>query len=344
MSALSTFFGGSNIFPRMLICAASRTWVTPIAGKFRIRALGAGGAGGALWGGSGQGTGGGGGAYCETISTLAAGVTLTITVGSGGTCALGTYSSNGTAGGSTSVSGSGLTTMTAGGGGGGTYCGAYGTAAGGAGGSATGGSVCNFSGGAGGSATASAWGATGGGASGSAYGEGGRGGNITSCSNNSSTTHGGAVGGMNAGDLANQTSGGWTGAPASLYGVGIAGQNVAATGAPAWHGSIAALSLSGAPGTIDTTGFTQPYYSDGSGGFVFYPQALADPIFPLLGGTTSHTGGPGASGGICGGGTGTGRQVPGDRAGRGGGGGGSYQASISVIGQPGGNGLVIIEW
>jgi hypothetical protein len=87
---------------------------------YRYRCVGGGGGGGGS-GATGTGGGGGAGAYMEGIfSGVAAGATVTVSLGTGGTGgAAGGVTTNGTAGGNTTISATGMTTVTANGGAGG---------------------------------------------------------------------------------------------------------------------------------------------------------------------------------------------------------------------------------
>jgi hypothetical protein len=126
-----------GISPAYQAFTSSGSYITSAAGVYEIRATGGGGGGGgagsaAQTGGIANQVGGGGGAagaiQIARVS-LAASVTLTVTVGTSGaggpggaasTGSTGSAGNSGTSGGASSVSGSGMTTLTATGGGGGT--------------------------------------------------------------------------------------------------------------------------------------------------------------------------------------------------------------------------------
>lgn len=93
---------------------ATNTWVPTVTQLVQIEAWGGGGGGGGVSSGI-SAAGGGAGGYCRSLLTVTKGVTLTITVGAGGTG--GTSSgTNGTAGGTTSVVGASSAVSATGGG------------------------------------------------------------------------------------------------------------------------------------------------------------------------------------------------------------------------------------
>ena len=94
MSTFTQFAGGGNGQQNAVFLTTSGSYTIPIAGKYRVSALGAGGSGAAVavTTTGGGASGGGGGGFCEREITLAAGLVLTITVGAGG----GAASSSGT--------------------------------------------------------------------------------------------------------------------------------------------------------------------------------------------------------------------------------------------------------
>lgn len=145
MSNLSQFLGSAgkgNPLYNELVFVSSRTWVTPVKGRYLLTAIGAGGSGAYYTSGSSGGAGG----IAQSLVELAAGVTLTLTCGAGG-AQVSTQSTLGNTGGTSSISGSGFTTLTANGGGAGT---AVVTTALSAGGTASGGNIMNVTGGQGG--------------------------------------------------------------------------------------------------------------------------------------------------------------------------------------------------
>jgi hypothetical protein len=227
-------FDKKIISPAELI-PASKNWVCPYDGIYRLSALGAGGSGAAFWLTSyfGSASGGGGGGFCELEVFLLAGTVLTIIIGVGGaskTSSDGSSPVNGANGGDTTIgiigegnSGSDVTiSMTAGGGKAGTYTSSDVTISGGVGGTASGGDI-NASGGAGGDAlyayAFAAGNAAGGGAAGSPYGVGGRGGHSKSATAYAASG-GGAVGGFKGFDVTATSSfgtGGGTGGTPTTY-------------------------------------------------------------------------------------------------------------------------------
>ena len=136
----------------------SGTYTVPVTGKYRITAIGAGGAGGARNTSVNMypaATGGGAGGTCIHEVNLTADQVLTISIGAGGV--RGTNNTNGGDGGNTTVTGTGIS-LAANGGGGGKYNTSGSstvTLAGGAGGTATGGNIANLTGGRGGNITSS---------------------------------------------------------------------------------------------------------------------------------------------------------------------------------------------
>jgi len=145
MSSMSQFFGGGGI-PVQLAVTASGTFVTPVAGKYLLTAIGGGG-GGSNGGGA---RGGGAGGLAQSLVTLGAGVTLTLTVGAGGATG-----ATGSAGGSTTISAPEISTLTANGGAGGNTTTAT------AGGTASGGNLLNVTGGSAGNTNGAGGGAVG---------------------------------------------------------------------------------------------------------------------------------------------------------------------------------------
>lgn len=143
MSVLSQFLatgGKGNPLYSELVFITSKTWVTPVKGRYLVTAIGGGGSG--AYNGTSAGSGGAGG-LAQSLWDLAAGFSLVLTCGAGGV-GVSTANTNGNAGGATTVSGSGLTTLTANGGGGGVQ-----SYAGSAGGTASGGNIMNVTGGSG---------------------------------------------------------------------------------------------------------------------------------------------------------------------------------------------------
>lgn len=103
MGSLSTTFGasGSGGTPEQRVITVSGTFVTPKQAKYRITLIGAGcGAANASQAGSS-------GAICQSLVTLAAGVTLTISLGTRGLAG-----ATPTPGGTSTIAATGLTTMT----------------------------------------------------------------------------------------------------------------------------------------------------------------------------------------------------------------------------------------
>lgn len=144
MSNLSQFLGsagkGNPLYNEFLF-VSSKTWVTPVKGKYLVTAIGGGGSGAysaSVFGGSG-----GAGGLAQSLWDLPAGFSLVLSIGAGGAPTT-TMNSNGNSGGTTTVSGSGLTTLTANGGSAGIQ-----TSAGSAGGTASGGNIMNVTGGTG---------------------------------------------------------------------------------------------------------------------------------------------------------------------------------------------------
>lgn len=162
MSTLTQFFGGGGpSFVNEMVFISSRTFVTPVKGTYLLTAIGGGGSGGGGNVSSTSGTnyysgaGGGAGAFCQSIVKLNAGVTLTITVGSGGASVAAGISS-GNSGGASSIAGAGFTTLLASGGAGGQGgIVSSTTRLGGNGGSASGGNLLNVTGQAGHNSTGS---------------------------------------------------------------------------------------------------------------------------------------------------------------------------------------------
>ena len=147
MSSMSQFFSSAGV-PAQYAVVASGSFVTPVAGKYLLTAIGGGGGGSNT---ATTGRGGGAGGLSQSLVTLAAGVTLTLTVGAAGTTAL-----TGVTGGTTTISGSGITTLTANGGvGGPAVTGAA------SGGTASGGTLLNVTGGSAGNVNGSGGGAVG---------------------------------------------------------------------------------------------------------------------------------------------------------------------------------------
>ncbi|MFN3359136.1 MAG: glycine-rich domain-containing protein, partial [Pseudomonas sp.] len=81
MSNFSTLFGGGGISAMysIFVAESSGSFTTPVKGTYRITAIGGGG-GGAPTGGGGGGAGG----FAQSIVELPAGVTISYTVGAGG--------------------------------------------------------------------------------------------------------------------------------------------------------------------------------------------------------------------------------------------------------------------
>lgn len=144
MSNLSQFLGsagkGNPLYNEFLF-VSSKTWVTPVKGKYLVTAIGGGGSG--AYSASVFGGCGGAGGLAQSLWDLPAGFSLVLSIGAGG-AATTTMNSNGNSGGTTTVSGSGLTTLTANGGSAGIQ-----TSAGSAGGTASGGNIMNVTGGTG---------------------------------------------------------------------------------------------------------------------------------------------------------------------------------------------------
>ena len=143
MSVLSQFLatgGKGNPLYSELVFITSKTWVTPVKGRYLVTAIGGGGSG--AYNGTSAGSGGAGG-LAQSLWDLAAGFSLVLTCGAGGV-GVSTANTNGNAGGTTTVSGSGLTTLTANGGAAGIK-----SYAGSAGGTASGGNIMNVTGGSG---------------------------------------------------------------------------------------------------------------------------------------------------------------------------------------------------
>lgn len=144
MSNLSQFLGsagkGNPLYNEFLF-VSSKTWVTPVKGKYLVTAIGGGGSG--AWSGYVFGGSGGAGGLAQSLWDLPAGFSLVLSVGAGG-ASTSTLDTNGNPGGTTTVSGSGLTTLTANGGSAGIQ-----TSAGSAGGTASGGNIMNVTGGTG---------------------------------------------------------------------------------------------------------------------------------------------------------------------------------------------------
>lgn len=160
MSTLSQFFAGGTSFANEMVFISSRTFVTPVKGTYLLTAIGGGGSGGAanasgLSSGYIAGAGGGAGGFCQSLVKLNAGVTLTLTVGSGGT-GVAVGSTAGNSGGASSIAGAGITTLLASGGAGG-QGGIVSTSTrlGGNGGTASGGNLLNVTGQAGQNTTGS---------------------------------------------------------------------------------------------------------------------------------------------------------------------------------------------
>ena len=339
-AASGSGYANANLF------TSSGSFVAPVTGSYRVKAVGGGGSGAAASGSNNQpamASGGGAGGLAIKVYQLTAGTTYTVTIGAGGTSVTANASTtNGNAGGATTFSGSGITTITANGGGGGnSSAGSIGTSTGASGGTASGGDT-NLTGGGSGSAsstgsvqTKSA--ATGGGAVawfGTAYSSG------TSSADgffHRSATGGAGVGGVSA----NKSGDGQTG------GGGSGGSSTGTSGGPAITTQTAfapsfPLVINGVGGT-GGAGANAPTAGVASG---------------PAGGLTSGAGSGGdanssiSPAGIFGGGGGAANLNNGSSAGAGvfgGGGGGSAGATSSGTtytntSGAGGSGIVLIEW
>lgn len=366
------------VYKNKRIFLSSGSFVTPFAGKYRIRVLGAGGSGPIRT--EAIVTGGGGGGYSEAIgASLSSGVTLTVTVGTAGKVNGSVSTQAGVAGTASSVSGSGLTTLTANGGSAGNYGTSGSTVNGGAGGTASGGDI-NYSGGRGGNVPSTVTTnyriATGGGGAASYLGVGGRGGDFTGTytySNNCASTGGGGVIGT-GGDITSLSN---LGTGGGGYTSGIANSSTAGL---SYTGDAHDISrfhvISDISGFITpVNGFTHGRNHDGTTMWIdrVCSDLYGDPLYPLLGagnigfasaatqqsyypGLTGGGGGGRAAvtndqfdtyGGTCGGGGGYASHnmtTRGSIAGRGAGGGGVNGSTISSAKSEGGDGLVIIEW
>ncbi len=149
--SLFTQFTNTTTGGRYTLISSSRTFTIPQSGTYRLYVCGAGGSGGSLgpsWGLPAAALGGGAGGLAIKTAYFNAGTNLVMTIGAGGTGAVG-FVANGTGGGATNVAGGGINVTANGGGAGGIVGGSTGTWNGGGGGTAGGGDF-NFTGGAGG--------------------------------------------------------------------------------------------------------------------------------------------------------------------------------------------------
>lgn len=331
MSGLqSTIFGGGyrGAILSQQVVMASRVWTCQIAGDYLLTAIGPGGSG-ALAPASGNGrgaTGGQAGGLAQKRVSLNAGDQLTLTIGAGG-AAQATAGANGNAGGVTTVVGAGVNLVANGGEGGKTAPAGAGTIPGAsAGGTASGGDI-NVTGGGSGSATvaavASCMAVTGGGAVG-VYGTGYASGNASSSGGFIARTGGAGVGG-NSGDATSSTTntdtkGGSSTRPSAS----------ATNGGGAW-----ATNALNANATFSSS-------------LTISAMVAGRLLSPIGGPTTNGNGEPGAGGvdayipGIFGG---SAANSIGNTSGVGAtiGGGGGGCTYPSGVGDPGGQGVVIIE-
>lgn len=311
------------------VIGSSRTWVCMMTGEYLISAIGGGGSG-ALSPSSGNGlgaTGGQAGGFSQKRVKLLAGDRITLTIGAGG-AAQATNGANGNAGGATTVVGVGVNLVANGGEGGKTAPAGAGTIPGAsAGGTASGGDI-NVTGGGSGSATvaavASCMAVTGGGAVG-VYGIGYASGDASSSVAYIARTGGAGVGGNSGNATATASS------PTATYGASSTMPSPSAT--------------NGTGGRAKNALGTNATFSSS---FTISAMATGRLLSPIGGPTTSGDGEPGAGGvdayvpGVFGG---SAANSVGNTSGVGAtiGGGGSGCTYHSGVGDPGGQGVVVIE-
>lgn len=163
-----SFDANSGLYYNSFFTQTSGSFTAKKTGWHRLTGVGAGGSGAvsmpSLVGTPGKATGGAAGGFCSKRIWLAAGATITYTIGAGGAAATRAATNgvaNGNAGGATTITANGFT-LTANGGNGGTASITAAAVAGATGGSATGGDI-NVTGGASGNCTGLGRAATGGG-------------------------------------------------------------------------------------------------------------------------------------------------------------------------------------